>query len=100
MKVWERINSPVGFVKEDIFSDYRDSFYDSIGLNKEARDALQPVIQEVKSLLPKGGAVVEQGPGIGSIPQATGFAFESDMNPYVMIGGAVAVVLVVWYLAK
>lgn len=100
MKSWEKINAPVGFIKEDIWSDYRDQFYDSIGLNQETRDALQPVVKEVKSLLPKGGAVGEQGAGNFSMPQATGFAFQSDMNPYMVIGGAIALGAVLWYSLK
>lgn len=100
MKSWERINSPEGTDKKDIWSDYRDSFYDSIGLDQKAREALQPVVTEVKSLLPKGGAVGEQGPGNYSMPQATGFSFQSDTNPYMLIGGAVAVGAVLWYLLK
>lgn len=100
MKSWERINSPVGFVKEDIYSDWRDSFYDSIGIDQKTRDILQPVVKDVKSLLPKGGAVIEQGAGNASIPQATGFAFQSDMNPYMVIGGAIALGAVLWYSLK
>lgn len=100
MKSWERINAPVGFVKEDIWSDYRDQFYDSIGINQQTRDALQPVVKEVKSLLPKGGAVIEKGAGNFSMPQATGFSFQSDMNPYMVIGGAIALGAVLWYSLK
>lgn len=100
MKSWEKINAPVGFVREDIWSDWRDQFYDSVGIDQKTRDALQPVIRDVKSLLPKGGAVIEQGSGIASIPQATGFAFESDMNPYLVIGGAIALGAVLWYSLK
>lgn len=100
MKSWERINSPVGFEKQDIWSDWRDQFYDSVGIDQKTRDALQPVVKEVKSLLPKGGAIIEQGAGNASIPQATGFSFQSDMNPYMVIGGAIALGAVLWYSLK
>lgn len=100
MKSWERINSEVGFVKQDIWSDWRDQFYDSVGIDQRTRDALQPVVKQVKSLLPKNGNIVDPGAGNASAPQATGFAFQSDMNPYVMIGGAVAIVAVLWYSLK
>lgn len=100
MKIYEKISEPIGYVKEDIWSDWRDSFYDSVGIDAKTREELNPVIKDVKSLLPKGGAVVEQGPGNYSKPQATGFAFQSNANPYLVIGSIALGGLALYYLLK
>lgn len=97
MKIFE-----AGFIKHDAWSDLISSGFSAIGIDQKTRDLAQPVIDTTKSLLPKGGAVPETSGGIAAeaIPQATGWAFQSSMNPYLVIGGIALIGLAGFYFYK
>lgn len=86
-------------IMRDWFSDAVSSGLGSVGITRDIRDAAQPVIDSGKSLLPKGGAVPQADTGIGSYPQATGFAYNGTVSPMIIAAGAAAVLLIVLMVA-
>lgn len=95
-----KINKYDPRIMRDWFTDAVSSGLGSVGITREIRDAAQPVIDSGKSLLPKGGAVPQADTGIGSYPQATGFAYSGSVSPMMIAAGAGAVLLIVLLMSK
>lgn len=70
----------------DWFSDAVSSGLGSVGITKDIRDSVQPAIDAAKNLLPQGGAIPPIGSDIGSIPQATGYKYGSNVSPIILAG--------------
>lgn len=92
-------------VKHDLFSDYRDSFFDSIGVTEPIRKQVQPVVDKaaplVQNFLPQGG-IQPPYPNSGSESSAfeTGFQFQSLTSPNTIILGVVGVLVLIYLLKE
>lgn len=94
-------------VKLDWFSDAVSSGLASVGVTKDVRDSLQPTVDRVtpgvanvaKSLLPSGG-IVPASAGNYSQPQATGYAYSSNISPMMIAAGAGAVLLIILIVGR
>lgn len=80
-------------IKADWWSETVSGGLASIGITRDVRDSLQPTVDQAVSLLPKGGAVPAPTSNLGSIPQATGFSFQSSNSKMLMIGVVVAAII-------
>jgi len=83
----------IAVTRNDIFSDARDRVLNNIGITKDIRDLAQPAIDYGKNaILPPGGAVPDYNSGVNSQWIATGYKFNSDITPMMLVAGALVIV--------
>lgn len=86
-------------MKHDQWSEWVDQGFMAIGIDKDLRDKLDPVVKKAESLLPKKG-IQPATSGVEANQEQTGFAFQSDFNPFLIIAGLATIGLIVYMARK
>ena len=87
-------------LKRDFFSDLRDQVFTDAGVTQAQRDAAQPYVSKIPSLLPSGGNIPSVPQNTYSAQQPTGFMYKGDTSPILYAAAAVVLVLIIMKVRK